>query len=41
MAFNYVEKMNMLKYFKCESTLPSPSRPLSKVVPCEGIINSE
>ena len=27
----------ILKYFKRESTLPSSSRSLSKVVPCEGI----
>ena len=37
MAFTYVVHMSILKYFKHESTLPSLSGPLSKVVPCKGI----
>ena len=37
MVFNYIVHISILKYFKCESTLPSPSGPLSKVVPCKRI----
>ena len=37
MVFNYIVHMSTLKYFKHESTLPSPFGSLSKVVSCEGI----
>ena len=37
MACNYIVHMGILKHFKHDSTLPSLSRPLLKVVQCEGI----